>query len=73
MTDAPLFPFLLDLSDLALFLRIWIGILFGWSGWLHVTDPRERGKSIGRFSTSSASSSSRPPKVDRSECEPRVT
>ena len=48
MTDAPLFPFLLELSDLALFLlRIWIAVLFGWSGWLHVTDPRERGKSIG--------------------------
>ena len=48
MTDAPLFPFLLELSDLALFLlRIWIAVLFGWSGWSHVTDPRERGKSIG--------------------------
>jgi len=43
-----LFPALLELSDLALFLlRVWIAILFGWSGWSHVAEPRERGKSIG--------------------------
>ena len=48
MTDAPLFPFLLEQFDLALFLlRVWIAILFGWSGWFHVTEARERGKSIG--------------------------
>jgi putative oxidoreductase len=48
MTDGPLFPSLLDLSDLALFLlRLWIAILFGWSGWSHVAKPRERGKSLG--------------------------
>ncbi len=42
-----LFPALLDYSDLALFLlRIWLAILFGWSGWSHVTKPRERAKSI---------------------------
>lgn len=43
-----LFPALLDYSDLALFLlRIWLAILFGWSGWSHVTKPRERAESIG--------------------------
>jgi putative oxidoreductase len=48
MTHPPLFPSLLELSDLALFLlRVWIAILFGWSGWSHVAHPAERGKSIG--------------------------
>lgn len=48
MPDGPLFPFLLEFSDLALFLlRVWIAILFGWSGWSHVREPRERGRSIG--------------------------
>ena len=36
------------LVDPALFLlRVWIAILFGWSGWSHVRKPRERGESIG--------------------------
>ncbi|HUP19009.1 MAG TPA: DoxX family protein [Gemmatimonadota bacterium] len=48
MTDAPLFPALLDFVDLALYLlRVWIAILFGWSGWAHLRKPRERGESIG--------------------------
>ena len=48
MTEGPLFPSLLEFSDLALFLlRVWIALLFGWSGWSHLTEPRERGKSIG--------------------------
>lgn len=48
MTDAPLFPSLLELSDPALFLlRVWVALLFGWSGWSHLTEPRERGGSIG--------------------------
>ena len=48
MTEGPLFPLLLEFSDLALFLlRVWIALLFGWSGWSHVREPRERGKSIG--------------------------
>ena len=48
MTDLPLFPSLLEFSDLALFLlRVWIAVLFGSSGWSHLTRPRERGKSIG--------------------------
>jgi putative oxidoreductase len=48
VSDMPLFPSLLEFSDLALFLlRVWIAILFGWSGWSHVREPRERGKSIG--------------------------
>ncbi|MGH7565745.1 MAG: DoxX family protein [Gemmatimonadota bacterium] len=48
MTEGPLFPSLLEFSDLALFLlRVWIALLFGWSGWSHVRQPRERGKSIG--------------------------
>jgi len=43
-----LFPSLLEGADLALFLlRAWIAILFGWSGWSHLTKPRERGESIG--------------------------
>lgn len=42
-----LFPGLLDYSDLVLFLlRIWLAILFGWSGWSHVTKPRERAQSL---------------------------
>jgi putative oxidoreductase len=46
--NEPLFPSLLELGDLALFLlRAWIAVLFGWSGWSHLTNPRERGKSIG--------------------------
>lgn len=48
MTDLPLFPSLLEFSDLALFLlRVWIAVLFGSSGWSHLTRPRERGESIG--------------------------
>jgi len=48
VTDAPLFPALLDFADLSLFLlRVWIAILFGWSGWSHVRKPRERGESLG--------------------------
>lgn len=48
MSDAPLFPSLLELSDPALFLlRVWVALLFGWSGWSHLTEPRERGRSIG--------------------------
>lgn len=47
MTDG-LFPALLDWSDpVLLLLRIWIAILFGWSGWSHLTKPRERAESIG--------------------------
>ena len=43
-----LFAALLDYSDLVLLLlRIWLAILFGWSGWSHVTKPRERANSIG--------------------------
>lgn len=46
--DQVLFPALLEGSDLALLLlRVWIAILFGWSGWSHLTEPRERGESIG--------------------------
>lgn len=43
-----LFPELLRLSDLALFLlRLWIAIIFVTSGWSHVTKPQERGESLG--------------------------
>ena len=46
--NEPLFPSLLELADLALFLlRVWIAVLFGWSGWSHLAKPRERAKSIG--------------------------
>lgn len=48
MSDMPLFPSLLEFSDPVLFLlRVWIALLFGWSGWSHVREPRVRGKSIG--------------------------
>ena len=48
MSDVPLFPSLLEFSDLALFLlRVWIALLFGSSGWSHVRGPRERGESLG--------------------------
>lgn len=41
-------PALLEYQDLALFLlRVWIALLFGWSGWSHASKPRERGKSLG--------------------------
>ncbi|MDX1624116.1 MAG: DoxX family protein [Gemmatimonadota bacterium] len=46
--DDVLFPELLRLSDLALFLlRLWIAIIFITSGWSHLTQPRERGESLG--------------------------
>jgi putative oxidoreductase len=48
MSSAPVFPSLLEFSDLGLFLlRVWIALLFGWSGWSHVREPGERGKRIG--------------------------
>ncbi|MFN2421300.1 MAG: DoxX family protein [Gemmatimonadota bacterium] len=41
-------PALLEYMNWALFLlRIWIALLFGWSGWSHVTKPRERGEGLG--------------------------
>jgi putative oxidoreductase len=53
--NAPLFPSLFELADLALFLlRVWIALLFGWSGWTHAANPRERGKSIGMSPTATA-------------------
>jgi putative oxidoreductase len=40
-------PELLEYGDWALFLlRVWIALLFGWSGWLHISNPRERGENI---------------------------
>ncbi len=43
-----LVPALLDYSDVALLLlRIWIALVFAWSGWSHVTKPRERAESVG--------------------------
>lgn len=46
--DDVLVPALLDHSDLALFLlRLWIAILFGWSGLQHLAKPGKRGESIG--------------------------
>src|SRR3954463_13338336 len=42
------FAFLAQFADLALlFMRILVGWVFIWSGWSHVTQPVERGKSIG--------------------------
>lgn len=42
------FPTLLDFRDpVLLALRVWLAILFGSSGWSHLTRPRERGESIG--------------------------
>lgn len=44
---APL-PWLLPFADLALLLmRLLVALVFGTSGWHHVTDPVNRGKSIG--------------------------
>jgi putative oxidoreductase len=44
----PRFPWLLQLSDLALLLlRLLVGFVFISSGWSHAKDPVERGKSIG--------------------------
>lgn len=55
MTDVPLLPSLLDFADLALFLlRVWIALLFGWSGWGHLRKPRERGESLGMPPTATA-------------------
>jgi len=50
MEDLPVaqFPWLLQLSDLALlFLRLLVGLVFISSGRSHVKDPVARGKSIG--------------------------
>lgn len=48
MIEAALDLDLSQLVDPALFLlRLWIALLFGWSGWSHVREPRERGESIG--------------------------
>ena len=42
------FAFLAEFADLALlFMRLLVGWVFIWSGWSHVTQPVERGKSIG--------------------------
>jgi putative oxidoreductase len=42
------FVFLAQFADLALlFMRLLVGWVFIWSGWSHVTQPVERGKSIG--------------------------
>jgi putative oxidoreductase len=42
------FAFLGQFADLALlFMRLLVGWVFIWSGWSHVTQPVERGKSIG--------------------------
>ena len=42
------FAFLAEFADLALlFMRLLIGWVFIWSGWSHVSQPVERGKSIG--------------------------
>jgi putative oxidoreductase len=38
-------PLLISLA--LLFMRLLVGWVFIWSGWGHVTDPVERGKSIG--------------------------
>ncbi|NJK89872.1 MAG: DoxX family protein [Myxococcales bacterium] len=47
-TDGAIFPFASELIDASLlFLRLWLALLFGWSGWAHVTHPRERAESIG--------------------------
>jgi putative oxidoreductase len=43
-----IFPQLLRLADLGLLLlRLMVGIVFLSSGWSHLKDPEERGKSIG--------------------------
>ncbi|HUP18361.1 MAG TPA: DoxX family protein [Gemmatimonadota bacterium] len=42
------FPWLLELAPGALLLlRVWIALLFGSSGWSHVTKTRERAESVG--------------------------
>lgn len=48
MTEGPIFPALLPLADVALLLLRWLlAVLFGFSGWSHLTKPRARGQSIG--------------------------
>lgn len=43
-----MFPFLLNFADLGLLLlRLMVALVFGSSGWSHVSDPQGRGKSIG--------------------------
>jgi putative oxidoreductase len=43
-----LFPELYELTDIALLLlRLLIGLLFAKSGWSHLSNPEERGESIG--------------------------
>lgn len=45
-------PALGDFTDISLLLlRLWIALLFGWSGWSHAKAPRERGESMGLSST----------------------
>jgi putative oxidoreductase len=43
-----MFPALASLTDLGLLLmRLLVALIFAYSGWSHLEDPEERGKSIG--------------------------